>query len=192
MASLPYPLCHKVLAHLVGMARMPYPPTICKDNFAQLLNIILPIGAAGTAAPPNIATISRSNGEAIALKWQCESPYITTNGGRHPCERRSASVRTADGVRTNGGRHPCGRRSPFVVFPWQEPYKSPAITLQNHLLLIAVTLSAPITSSAAATNIMWLCTEPTSERTAPPHKAAMICGTQIVPLNRPRYAPLCP
>ena len=32
MASLPYPLCHDCTANLVGMARMPYPPTLfwCK------------------------------------------------------------------------------------------------------------------------------------------------------------------
>ena len=28
MASLPYPLCHDCPTGLVGMARMPYPPTI--------------------------------------------------------------------------------------------------------------------------------------------------------------------
>ena len=28
MASLPYPLCHNCQADLVGMARMPYPPTV--------------------------------------------------------------------------------------------------------------------------------------------------------------------
>ena len=28
MASLPYPLCHDYPADLVGMARMPYPPTV--------------------------------------------------------------------------------------------------------------------------------------------------------------------
>ena len=37
MASLPYPLCHDCTANLVGMARMPYPPTICKDNSELLL-----------------------------------------------------------------------------------------------------------------------------------------------------------
>ena len=37
MASLPYPLCHDCTAYLVGMARMPYPPTICKDNSELLL-----------------------------------------------------------------------------------------------------------------------------------------------------------
>ena len=40
MASLPYPLCHDCSADLVGMARMPYPPTICKDNSELLLNDI--------------------------------------------------------------------------------------------------------------------------------------------------------
>ena len=39
MASLPYPLCHDCTANLVGMARMPYPPTICKDNSELLLNM---------------------------------------------------------------------------------------------------------------------------------------------------------
>ncbi|WP_308276624.1 hypothetical protein, partial [Prevotella sp.] len=38
MASLPYPLCHDCTANLVGMARMPYPPTICKD-YSELLLI---------------------------------------------------------------------------------------------------------------------------------------------------------
>ena len=38
MASLPYPLCHDCTANLVGMARMPYPPTICKDYSELLLN----------------------------------------------------------------------------------------------------------------------------------------------------------
>ena len=37
MASLPYPLCHDCTANLVGMARMPYPPTMCKDNTELLL-----------------------------------------------------------------------------------------------------------------------------------------------------------
>ena len=37
MASLPYLLCHDCIANLEGMARMPYPPTICKDNFELLL-----------------------------------------------------------------------------------------------------------------------------------------------------------
>ena len=31
MASLPYPLCHDCQADIVGMARMPYPPTICNE-----------------------------------------------------------------------------------------------------------------------------------------------------------------
>ena len=35
MASLPYPLCHDCTAYLVGVARMPYPPT--KDNSELLL-----------------------------------------------------------------------------------------------------------------------------------------------------------
>lgn len=35
MASLPYPLCHDCTANLVGLARMPYPPT--KDNSELLL-----------------------------------------------------------------------------------------------------------------------------------------------------------
>ena len=35
MASLRYPLCHDCTAYLVGMARMPYPPT--KDNSELLL-----------------------------------------------------------------------------------------------------------------------------------------------------------
>ena len=38
MASLPYSLCHDCTANLVGMARMPYPPTICKD-YSELLLI---------------------------------------------------------------------------------------------------------------------------------------------------------
>ncbi len=38
MASLPYPLCHDCTANLVGMARMPYPPTICKDYSELLLS----------------------------------------------------------------------------------------------------------------------------------------------------------
>ena len=37
MASLPYPLCHDCPTGLVGMAGMPYPPTICKDNSELLL-----------------------------------------------------------------------------------------------------------------------------------------------------------
>ena len=40
MASLPYPLCHDCPTGLVGMAWMPYPPTICKDNSELLLNDI--------------------------------------------------------------------------------------------------------------------------------------------------------
>ena len=32
MASLPYPLCHDCQADIVGMARMPYPPTICNES----------------------------------------------------------------------------------------------------------------------------------------------------------------
>ena len=35
--SLPYPLCHDSPTSLVGMAGMPYPPTICKDNSELLL-----------------------------------------------------------------------------------------------------------------------------------------------------------
>ena len=31
MASLPYPLCHDCQADIVGMAKMPYPPTICNE-----------------------------------------------------------------------------------------------------------------------------------------------------------------
>ena len=31
MAYLPYPLCHDCQADIVGMARMPYPPTICNE-----------------------------------------------------------------------------------------------------------------------------------------------------------------
>ena len=38
MASLPYSLSHDCPTYLVGMARMPYPPTICKDNSELLLN----------------------------------------------------------------------------------------------------------------------------------------------------------
>ena len=37
MASLPYPLCHDCPADLVGMAGMPYPPTICSDSSELLL-----------------------------------------------------------------------------------------------------------------------------------------------------------
>ena len=37
MASLPYPLCHECPADLVGMAGMPYPPTMCKDIYELLL-----------------------------------------------------------------------------------------------------------------------------------------------------------
>ena len=47
MASLPYPLCHDCTAYLVGMARMPYPPTICKDNSELLLimpTVSYPVG----------------------------------------------------------------------------------------------------------------------------------------------------
>ena len=35
--SLPYPLCYDCPVDLVGMARMPYPPTICNDNSELLL-----------------------------------------------------------------------------------------------------------------------------------------------------------
>ena len=37
MASQPYSLCHDCSADLVGMARMPYPPTICKDYLSSKL-----------------------------------------------------------------------------------------------------------------------------------------------------------
>ena len=39
MASLPYPLCHECPADLVGMAGMPYPPTMCKIFMNCYLNI---------------------------------------------------------------------------------------------------------------------------------------------------------
>lgn len=56
MASLPYPLCHDCTANLVGMARMPYPPTICKD-YSELLLInnaqIIGLSAQGREYPQN-------------------------------------------------------------------------------------------------------------------------------------------
>ena len=41
MASLPYPLCHDCQADIVGMARMPYPPTICNEILTITLPFIL-------------------------------------------------------------------------------------------------------------------------------------------------------
>ena len=58
--------------------------------------------------------------------------------------------------------------------------------------LIIDTQKVPIMSIAPAAIIMWLCTLPSRCSMVPPKAAAMIWGTQMVPLNRPRYAPMCP
>ena len=62
----------------------------------------------------------------------------------------------------------------------------------GYLFLISVTAKPPNTKQTPATTIMWLCTLPTRVSSTPPTRAATICGTQMVPLNRPRYAPMWP
>lgn len=58
--------------------------------------------------------------------------------------------------------------------------------LQSLTSLINDTAAAPNNSEMPATTIMWLCTDPTILRSVPPITAAMICGIQMVPLNKPR------
>ena len=47
------------------------------------------------------------------------------------------------------------------------------------------TTTEPINTLTPATTIILLWTEPTSDNMTPPIAAATICGTQMVPLNKP-------
>ena len=66
MASLPYPLCHDCTANLVGMARMPYPPTICKDYSELLLSNddLCSTWCCGGRRPP---LLSRLSGKVLGM-----------------------------------------------------------------------------------------------------------------------------
>ena len=60
---------------------------------------------------------------------------------------------------------------------------------RSYARLMPATHKAPMMSSAPATASIftWL---PTAWRTNPPTTAAMICGKQMVQLNKPRYVPI--
>ena len=71
MASLPYPLCHDCTANLVGMARMPYPPTICKD-YSELL---LMKRETDVVTQLNAQEVWE-NAQTSRIEEQCMSPFI--------------------------------------------------------------------------------------------------------------------
>ena len=76
-------------------------------------------------------------------------------------------------------------------------YSCFAIRLLPEVSLIIDTQNAPIINNTPATTNMFTSggTEPSTVNILnihPPAIAATICGTQIVPLNSPRYVPMCP